>query len=125
MSQKQTRVPTNPGSYKPDELIEPKHTPTPWNVEKITGNKETIFWLQANGSNIFTSANSATIYAGEDEANAAFIVRAVNSHDEMIASLKDILSRFKSCIADGNGELSGDAPAIKTAETLIAKAEGK
>ena len=36
-------------------------------------------------------------------------------------SLKDILSRFRSCIAQGNGEIEGDKEAIARAEMLLVR----
>ena len=61
---------------------------------------------------------------GEDAANAAFIVRACNSHDALVAALKDL---FKHCamIHKYGGEISNakeaDA-AIKSARAAITAA---
>jgi hypothetical protein len=37
------------------------------------------------------------------------------------ASLADILARFESCIADGNGEIPGDRESIEQARALLSK----
>lgn len=42
---------------------------------------------------------------------------------ELTTSLKEVTRLFKSCIADGNGELEGDREAIARAEALIKKHE--
>ena len=44
---------------------------------------------------------------------------------ELVQSLKDVLSRFRSCIAGGNGEIEGDREAIAQAEALLVKAKGQ
>ena len=40
---------------------------------------------------------------------------------ELLESLRDVLSRFRSCIAGGNGEIEGDREAIERANALIAR----
>jgi hypothetical protein len=44
---------------------------------------------------------------------------------ELVASLKDILSRFESCIGGGNGEIEGDKEAIAVAKEALAKTDGE
>jgi hypothetical protein len=43
---------------------------------------------------------------------------------ELHDCLKDVLSRFRSCIAQSNGEIEGDKDAIARAEAIIAKVKG-
>ena len=40
---------------------------------------------------------------------------------ELLESLRDVLSRFRSCIAGGNGEIEGDREAIERANAVIAR----
>ena len=40
---------------------------------------------------------------------------------ELLTVLKDMLYRFHSCIADGNGEIEGDKEAMMEARAIIAK----
>ena len=62
------------------------HTPTPW-YESGTGNHQGLIIEERTGRNV-----SVTY----DKADAAFIVRAVNSHDALMAALADILEIAKS-----------------------------
>lgn len=78
--------------------METKHTPTPWvNIpqsngsamlarEYETGNQMNPKGLRLIG-NILARGNSLS----EDEANAEFIVRSCNVHDELVAALYEIL----------------------------------
>lgn len=60
--------------------MNPKHTPTPWNTPAVTINdaSKKIIAICTDRSN------------EENKANAAFIVRAVNSHDELLSALQQI-----------------------------------
>ena len=53
--------------------------------------------------------------AFEQHANAAHIVRCVNSHDALIKALKDMLRAVNDCIEDG----SLDADAVKKHDSTI------
>ena len=71
-----------------------KHTPTPWKVEeeKISVGKGRL--ISIKGANGFSLA----VVGVEDyplmEQDAAFIVRAVNSHDELLALAKRAIDSF-------------------------------
>jgi hypothetical protein len=43
----------------------------------------------------------------------------------LLEALKEVLWRFKSCIADGNRKIRGDDEAIRAAHIAIDKAEEK
>lgn len=70
------------------------HTPGPWAYDPDGGE---IY--RSNGPSDFTEV--AAIYdladAAEQEANAAFIVRAVNSHYEMLEALKACRLELDHC----------------------------
>lgn len=93
-----------------------KHTPTPWKAaspQVFMG--VTCVWIHgANGPvlKIEGSLKESVL------ADAAFIVRAVNAHEALLAALKDLLHQIET-----NGErrefVVGDAV------QAIAKAEGK
>jgi hypothetical protein len=58
----------------------------------------------------------------EYEANAAFIIRACNAHEELLTALK--LARTKLAMwPEGNNP--EDFPEIKAMDTAIANAEGR
>jgi hypothetical protein len=61
------------------------HTPTPWAVDDRGLIHEPFF-----GGDIF-----AQVYERNREANAAFIVRAVNAHDDLVAALEDARGRLQ------------------------------
>lgn len=66
-------------------------------------------------------------WTAEHEKARTFIVRAVNSHEELIKSVKELrecLSNWME-IADKEDERDYDTTAIKNADKAIAKAEGK
>lgn len=76
------------------------HTPTPWRVEEGTD----LIWGACNPDDMSTYGMGYSIVQGksgswgdrkpgmdEREANAAFIVKAVNSHDALVKSLQDIV----------------------------------
>lgn len=66
-----------------------QHTPTPWVATPI-GQGTNDFCIHAAGipwQLAYLAANSQIDWP--IEANAAFIVRAVNSHDDLVAALKE------------------------------------
>jgi hypothetical protein len=95
------------------------HTPTPW-----------ILYERKNGPDILANGGDELIveggHAGQDwEANAAFIVRAVNAHDNLLFALKGL--RNAIVFEQGNGYLKdyteGFTRAFDAAQKAIAKAE--
>ena len=87
------------------------HTPTPWKVEPDG------FHIQGNARE-----GIAQIYGFDKptrEANAAYIVLAVNSHQELLEALKGILEIGKRDMS--NSKYDGYFEAAKLA---IAKAQG-
>ncbi len=71
-----------------------KHTDLPWTTDEETGN-ETI--LGANGIlvadcciNVFKPHRTTA----ENQANAIFIVRACNCHEELLEAAKELLRSF-------------------------------
>ena len=80
-----------------------KHTATPW---EVYGNA----WYGIKSDNI----RIAAIFGLEEEqANAAFIVKACNAHDELLAALKDAAYWLEP----------GTSPKVD-AERVIASMEG-
>ena len=70
--------------------MEAKHTPTPWNVAAYNGSFEIVTdsWDVASGS----IGDRGPIRNAED---AAFIVRACNSHDALVEALKECADRLE------------------------------
>jgi hypothetical protein len=64
-----------------------RHTPTPWSLQNG-------LICALNGRAIIDPGHIAGETEEECEANAAFIVRAVNNHEALVESLKGFLSPF-------------------------------
>lgn len=89
-----------------------KHTPTPWSIIDSDGPYSTI-----------RSPEDVRICASSTE-NAAFIVRAVNSHDELLEAAKRLLEFINTDFRVHTYEGSS-MEAIVNLTRAIAKAEGK
>jgi hypothetical protein len=94
------------------------HTQTPWRVAKgyrITGGPQ--------GHTYVASLDNVKHFSPEElDANAAFIVRAVNSHDEMLAALKAARAVVHECTHRERGRLQLVAT---TLDAAIAQAEAQ
>lgn len=66
------------------------HTPTPWEVGEDVGQAERCI-VTAECRDICTCETGF----GDAEANAAFIVRVVNCHDDLLAALRALLARME------------------------------
>jgi hypothetical protein len=97
-----------------------KHTPTPWETADAYGPIEGGQSIKAVCDNYLIC--STTGYYGRDGAiaNAAFIVRAVNSHEQLVAALKRCLARIKAECADPE-----DIDDVAFAESVLTAVEGK
>lgn len=103
------------GAYddpKPQHTNEVSHTPTPWkiewNIDPINAGEH--------------STGEVQIWADVSEADAAFIVRAVNAHQEMKLTLESVLANIQE-----NKEAFGGSrySIISMIKKAIAKAEGR
>jgi citrate lyase beta subunit len=88
-----------------------EHTPTPWKV--ITEDISLIesVTLAADGCSYIVAhcLDGATSQVNEDtrEANAAFIVKAVNSHDALVKALENAKAALETC-SDLFSDIRGD-----------------
>ena len=100
-----------------------KHTPLPWHFQDE--------YIRADSENMDDSGNvvadvyckPSTTHAEIMEANAAFIVRACNSHDELVAALESMMPE-----RIGYGQsMSIDMylNAVDKARAALAKAKGE
>ena len=100
---------------------EVKHTPTPWEVESYRLNGPYKFGI-GNGAGTVVVSNLVPLA----ETDAAFIVRAVNAHDDLVKALKDAAGRC----AYLHGALPNSVEphrcdTCKPWHDVIAKAEGR
>lgn len=107
-----------------------EHTPTPWEMLPAYTNRNAypIGKLRnAGATKYWDIVGEATGIGGteeEDKANASFIVRACNAHDELLAACKRTKALIESeyCGRLANTPFQGF---INEVEAAIAKAEGK
>jgi hypothetical protein len=75
-----------------------KHTPTPWRTAE--GAVSILVDLPDHAPQVtqkITDVNG-TLSAKERIANAAFIVRAVNAHDDLVAALRDAIELIETLL---------------------------
>lgn len=111
------------------------HTPTPWNLS-ANGNinyadRIIVHGTHINGHDIRNPAyaNPKQLLAQDDggEANAAFIVKAVNCHDGLVRALEDALEaveyQLKSLVSEHRMYPNGDIQQgdIDEADELLIK----
>lgn len=102
-----------------------KHTPTPWAVEAGTSviwgpapSHDTREWgaSLAEARVTFSRSYGRTVSREEADANAEFIVRACNSHDELLEALNLMVSNFAGLLNDDDHD---------RVHAAIAKAKGE
>jgi len=86
---------------------EMKHTPTPWTLQKFSSGYEID---GANGREVLTMWSNTE----DADSDAAFIVRAVNAHEELLSLVQAITEGVEM-----NSEF------IRACEQAIARAEGR
>lgn len=102
-----------------------EHTPTPWEAQDFDDeeNGVAIIGLRTNNGIPYDSPTNgmvawATLHPTEAEAgdatrakaNAAFIVKAANSHEALVAALQEISGpRFTLELDQGDNEIGSDA----------------
>jgi hypothetical protein len=89
------------------ESNQPPHTPTPWNYDDENGR-------------VYDNEAGELVAVCDFVPDAAFIVKAVNSHEELVDTLRFILEMDAKQGADRNMPV-----AIRLAKQVLAKAEGK
>ena len=104
-----------------DETNAIKHTPTPWRI----GRNGTDYCVFAGEDGLVADCDTSDDACGNktDIANAAFIVRACNSHQALVDALKDLRGRFL-LVCENAGHSSKHAlAAMAQADTALKLAE--
>jgi hypothetical protein len=102
----------------------PSHTSGPWEIAagspyRIVRVVRSIRRADAVATHICDTANNKQTRTPEAEANARFIVRACNAHEELIAALKGLMRLFdRAYVAQPEDE------EYRAACAAIAKAKG-
>lgn len=94
-----------------------KHTPTPWARNKSPSDTLRIFSGHYQIGEV-RNCNGCP----QNEANADFIVRAVNAHSDLVAALEGVLP-LAEAYADGKTGSHPDHEWIEVARAALAKAE--
>jgi hypothetical protein len=114
------------GSRQEGEVMA-EHTKTPWRVERGV--------IVAGSEDDYVCDTACYRKSSENEANAAFIVRAVNAHDEMVealtageAALVEAISRLEDACTELHDEDYNDPflnHALETMRVALSKARGE
>lgn len=123
-------------SIDPYDNGKPQHTPTPWDIGRTLITAQTKRWtaeaVQANDFHenrmIFADfkfsdegRSRRLIAKCENFEDAAFIVRAVNSHEELLGELKSLVA----WVEEDEARAESLERQLNNAKAAIAKAEGK
>lgn len=109
-------------------MSETKHTPTPWKYLANVGPTKIVL-LEQNGDTIFECIKNTR--DSRMEANAAYIVKACNSHEKLVRDREALLKALKGALEALYNETHGqsDTHWIKTtkeqARSAIAAAESE
>ncbi len=102
-----------------------KHTPTPW---KLSESGDETFQMIEGGGNAVYVALTQNVKIGSPIANAKFIVRACNSHEELV-NLAHLYKLIISQVPDIHERCSIKVEKARELETVtrsvLAKAEGE
>ena len=101
------------------------HTPTPWHLIQTERNDMVISYSDGElRSHIATCHDQALCPEhGTVKANAEFIVRACNHHEELVAALKNLLPAFDNESTRAIAQVY--APELATARAVLAKIESE
>ena len=101
-----------------------KHTPLPWAINQWRNITDT----ESNMISV-CGVSMPTARVPDDHigyANAAFIVQAVNSHDDLVAALEMLLPRFISVCPDVDGNTDkADLKRIDKCRAVLKLAKGE
>lgn len=104
-------------------MNETAHTPTPWTVtrSKLETDGAFDYAISADGVLVLAETFGRDAKGGwpPSQANAEFIVRAVNAHDDLLMALKLLLSL---CEAGGDPFDEPGRPTVARARAAISKA---
>jgi hypothetical protein len=102
------------------------HTPTPWKLEHYgIGDSETqiVSYAENKGTKIIARLAPHGDFE-KRESDAAFIVRAVNAHDELIAALKQARESYVYRTRHENKVVGEGDTLLSVIDAALAKAEG-
>jgi len=89
------------------------HTPIPWRIrpQELDERMRQIRYESGDGlASVIATTHNATIceeHGGDAVSNAAFIVRTVNCHEELLAALKEAREFVSSVVQDRESAMLG------------------
>lgn len=101
-----------------------KHTPTPWTIGVYDASED----FKSINTHVAVCKPDGSLLAtcgpvdAESKADAAFIVRAVNSHEELVQFARNVEAYLAGL---GTSRDDAECALLNHAEQTIAKAEGK
>lgn len=93
---------------------EVQHTPTPWKLAESSHSR--VSFIVSDKGYAIGDVDVSSVTPEEAEANAAFIVRVVNCHEELVGWIKQFIEDFGDDLK---------TPVRLHAKKLLAKAEGR
>ena len=99
-----------------------KHTPTPWYKDNSFINFD---YTDSDGNRYHGTICELGLRGSIQSANAAFIVRAVNSHDRLVEALRGFVNLY--LIADGRDEPKAIPDVLcqwRNARAILAELDG-
>lgn len=114
-----------------DSVNTSQHTPTPWRADKQRFGEVMIYPAKDPYNQRGLIARLEFGKVGERHADGAFIVVAVNAHDELLVALTALADAAEAYMHyhaekfyDGEVQPTGLHPQIRAARAVIAKATG-
>lgn len=104
------------------EDFKSQHTPTPWTFI-MAGEDKTQVLIDSEEKLVLHGSSCASMSKKEAKANAAFIVKAVNSHEALLNGAQKALEELSNWVEGQNGYEPENA--IVYLKKAIAQAEGK
>jgi hypothetical protein len=96
-----------------------KHTPTPWQIRQTRGHNPRH--IERAGA---PEGMGKAIAACSEEHDAAFIVRACNSHDDLVDLVKKLTARLAVGVEEHFTSYVGDEKLVAEGRKALAKARG-
>lgn len=112
-------------------MTQVQHTPTPWSVEQPNEQTPNL-WIVAAGNPGIAKIETCDYddgkghrITGEDQANAAFIVKAANSHQALVNALQTIKHSMQQALKPENDRKREIELSLAIAAAALALAESK
>lgn len=98
-------------------LTKLKHTPLPWKTLTMSNGSRNIIAGTSEFICQFSHVDTIESIAEQAEVDAQFIIKAVNSHDELLGAAKSLVSVLR--------DYGYNIPLIAECEKIISKAQGE